>query len=274
MLTKPVSLRVERILAMSLIALVSSPAFVQPGERPRFEVAAVKPSLTDSPIAVRVLPGGRLVANAPIKLLIMNAFALQRPQIIGGPDWINKERYQIEAKSESSVDKKQWMLMLETLLEDRFRMSAHRENREMPAYALITDKKGSRVSVSEEGECAAGGSPISADRYNPPPFECRKMLISTSGAAVRMQGEHVAIRELVRVLAVALDRPVLDKTNLSGTFDIKLRYVDDDSGPAASTTVGPSLSIALQEQLGLKLEAVKSHIDVLVIDSIQRPTEN
>lgn len=170
--------------------MLSTVALAQPLERPKFELASVKPSKEQGVMAVQDTPGGRLVANAPVKFLLMNAFALQRSEIIGGPDWIN------ETKATNNSSRDQLMQMLQSLLEDRFRLIVHREIRETPACELTVAKRGAKFMAADGRKCATD---ISAAR-------CGKMRISGSAPGVLMEGNAVPVSELVRVLAVSLDQ--------------------------------------------------------------------
>ena len=237
-------------------AVLSTAVFAQPLERPRFEVDSVKFSAEQGGMAVRDTPGGRLVANAPIKFLIMNAFGLQRSEIVGGPDWINRDRSQIEAKGESSSNRNQLMQMLQTLLQERFRMIAHREPRETPAFSLSVGRRGSKLAP-RDNDCA-GDMSASGGRSASETVPCGRMRISGSAVGVLMEGKRVPISELVRVLAVSLDRPVLDGTNLSGVFDIRLEFVEEGFRAPSSESAGAGVFVAIQEQLGLKLEPAKN----------------
>jgi len=216
-------------------------------------------------MAVSPMPGGRLVATAPVKLLIMNAYGFQYSEIVGGPDWVNADSYEIDAKAAGNADRSQVMLMLQSLLEDRFQMRVHRETRETLVYALIVDKNGPKLAATKEAECPT------TEPAGPP---CGQMKIFPSPAEVRMEGDRAPISELVRVLAVAARRPVLDRTALSGLYNIRLQFVDEPPGAPLSDTTGLSLFAALQEQLGLKLESARGPVDFLVIDHVERPTAN
>ena len=254
--------------------LVFAGAFAQSGERPQFEVASVKLSAEQSLIGVRSLPGGRLVATAPVKLLIMNAYALQRSQIIGGPEWINMDRYEIEAKSEGNTSRDRSMLMLQSLLEERFHLKTHRETRVAPAYVLVVGKNGPKLVPPREGGCATADTFPPLGRPDPATPPCEHIRISTSPSGVRMEGSRVPVSELVRGLAVALDRPVLDRTNMPGVFDIRLQFIDEPPGVPPSDSPGPSVFTALEEQLGLRLESEKGPVEFLVVDRVERPTAN
>src|SRR5580658_3961720 len=119
----------------ALLVCAAVCAFAQ-ANRPQFDVASVKLSTGPGAISVRPMPGGRLTATAPVKLLAMYAYGLQRSQIVGGPDWVNSDRYEIDAKADESADRARLLLMLQTLIEERFQMKAHREMRETQAYVL------------------------------------------------------------------------------------------------------------------------------------------
>jgi len=225
-------------------------------------------------MAVRPMPGGRLVATAPVKLLIMNAYGLQHSEIMGGPDWINSDRYEIDAKAEDNANRGRLMLMLQSLLEDRFQIRAHRETRETPVYALVVDKKGPRLAPPKEIACPDADTPAPPSRSGAAAPPCGQMRISASPSGVRMEGSRVPVSELVRLLAVVLNQPILDRTNLGGTFDILLQFIDEVPGGPLSDSPGPTVFMALQEQLGLKLESAKGPVEFLVIDHVERPTAN
>jgi uncharacterized protein (TIGR03435 family) len=144
-------------------------------------------------------------------------------------------------------------------------MRVHRETREAPVYALIVDKNGPKLAATKEAQ-----SPTS-EVAGPP---CGQMKILPSPAAVRMEGDRAPISELVRVLAVAARRPVLDRTALSGLYDIRLQFVDETPDAPLSDSTGLSVFAALQEQLGLKLDSTKGPVEFLVIDHVERPTAN
>jgi uncharacterized protein (TIGR03435 family) len=144
-------------------------------------------------------------------------------------------------------------------------MRVHRETRETPVYALVVDKNGPKLAATKQVECPT------TEVAGPP---CGQMKILPSPAAVRMEGDRALISELVRVLAVAARRPVLDRTALSGLYDIRLQFVDESPDAPLSDSTGPSVFAALQEQLGLKLESTKGPVEFLVIDHVERPAAN
>ena len=197
-------------------------------------------------------------------------------QLTGGPGWINNDRFDIEAKPASgkAVSQAEMQLMMQSLLEDRFQLKAHRETREVPTFDLVVVKP-AKLRSSVEGSPPIPGMP-------PQP---RGMLRTftlgrpTSAAALvqTMYGNGVSISNLAMQLESWAGRPVTDKTNLTGLFDIRLEFSIAASRPttdSASDPPGPSIFTAIQQELGLKLESAKGPIEVLVIDSVQKPSEN
>lgn len=241
---------------------------------PKFDVASVKLSTERGALFVRPMPGGRLMATAPVKLLIMYAYAFQRSQIVGGPEWINDDRYEIDAKAGENANREQLMAMLQSLLEDRFQMRVHRESRETSVYALVVGKNGPKLSPPKEVTCPAANTPVPPSQSGAAPTPCGQMRILPSATGVRMEGDRVPLAELLRVLAVAVDRPLLDKTNLPGLFDIRLHFIAEAPGAPPSDSPVPNVFDALQEQLGLKLDSSKGPVEFLVIDRVERPTAN
>jgi uncharacterized protein (TIGR03435 family) len=201
---------------------------------------------------------------------------------VGGAEWIDSERYAIEAKGEGSASREETMGMLQTLLEDRFQMKSHREIRQVPVYELTVGKSGPKLPPAKEGSCVdagAGEGPISAGRPAPPP--CGAVVLAMGPEGAVMQGGKVPMAELARTLAMATNRPVVDKTGFTGLFDVRLEFTPDlasggmpSSGDPGPDAAGPSILGALQEQMGLKLESGRGPAEVLVIDRIERPSEN
>jgi uncharacterized protein (TIGR03435 family) len=265
--------------------------YAQSDAHPAFQVASIKlnPARGQRAMYVSPQPGGRMTAvSAPLLLLIQNAYAVHSFQVVGGPSWINSEGYDIEAKPEGETTRKQMWLMLQTLLADRFKLVLHRETRELPLYTLTQLKGGLKQAPAKEGGC------LSIDQDAPPPRPgsgppCGKVQISMTQAGIRMQGGKVTMAEFIRILAIALGRPVLDKTDFAGEFDVDLDFTPDEStaglpgargprdpgGPSIPTDPSrPTILAALQEQLGLKLSSGKGPVEVLAIDHVERPTEN
>ncbi len=263
----------------------------QEAARPKFEVASIKSAEARPMLMVRALPGGRLAADATVRLLMQNAYGLQSFQIADAPGWAGADHYEIAAKAEHDAPRAQVMLMLQTLLEDRFQLRYHRETRELPVYTLSAARGGLRLPAPKEGGCEnpadqptqlAGGrmTPPGTGALPPTPCGSANVLLARDGA--RMMGEKVPMPELVRILSMVLGRTVVDRTGFTGIFDIRLDFLPDSATPAlpppppdaVSDTTSPIIFTALQEQLGLKLESGKGPVEVMVIDHVERPSEN
>jgi uncharacterized protein (TIGR03435 family) len=280
------------VVTAMLAAVTTLAVFGQPGARPKFEVASVKPSEGRGFQIVRPLPG-RLTADASVKLLMQNAYTLQAYQIAGGPAWIHSDHYQIEAKTDGKATHAQMFVMLQSLLEDRFRLQTHRETRTLPVYALTPARSGLRLPAPKDGSCVPpppDGDPEWGGGRMPPPGQgqnltpCGSVGIGLESSGARMRGGKIAMPELIRVLSMVLGRTVVDKTGFSGLFDVQLDFLPDETtaalrppppnAAAALEFKTPSIVTALQEQLGLKLESTKGPVEVMVIDHIERPGAN
>jgi uncharacterized protein (TIGR03435 family) len=283
---------IELLVAACLAATIGQAQ--TPMARTQFEVASIKPHPgIGNLVHIQPLPGGRLVVeNFSLRLLAQTAYSVQAFQISGGPAWINSERYDIQAKADGNASGKQMIgPMLQTLLEDRFKLSLHRETKLLPAYELTVAKGGAKLQHSKEGGC----TPFSMDSPQLPPMRvpgepgstfCGFLGFGVEGLSRKLEMAGVSMAELATSLSRGqLQRPVIDKTGLGGTFDIKLRWTIDsvqaspgvagDPAPLpAESETGPSLFSAIQEQLGLKLESTKGPVQILVIDHVERPSSN
>jgi uncharacterized protein (TIGR03435 family) len=231
---------------------------------PAFEVASIKPSLDPPGSAVGIFQSkGRISAkNVTLKRYVRGAYNVPEPQIIGGPRWADQDRYDIEAKATGPAGDHELMLMLQTLLADRFKLVLHREQRAIPGYKLVLGKSGLKAQTSAPD----GGSVGNSQRG-------------------RIEAEGCTMAQLALKLAEVLHQPVLDATGVAGKFDLKLDWTPDDmqarppsadqrAGNTLDSGAGPSIFAALQEQLGLKLEPGKIPAEVLMIDSAEKPSEN
>ena len=269
---------------------------------PVFEVASVKANKSgDNRIGIGFPPGGRFRAtNAPLRELIAIAYGTPQPlpafQISGGPKWIESERFDIVAKAAGDPrpgpdgPPSQMVVMLQGLLAERFHLVVHRETKEMPIYALVLARSDGKLGAQlrpTATDCAAlmasmrarGGPPAPPAPGEPVPCGMRmfpgKLVAGSSSMA-----------QLTNVLARFVSRTVVDRTGLTGNYDLDLQWTPDqmpqgrgDPPPGAPPLPaidpnGPSLFTALQEQLGVKLESIKGPVDVLVIDHAEQPTED
>jgi uncharacterized protein (TIGR03435 family) len=201
--------------------------------------------------------------NVSVKDLLQLAYDLPATQILGGPAWLESITFDIDAKAGPEVDAKMHDLssdqgrlwkrqMVQTLLVDRFQLKTHEETRQLPVYALVVAKNGSRFKPSE-----ANGTTIDGGR-----------------SRIHVQGSDNTLTLLARELALSLGRVVLDNTGITGRYDLTLRWTPDDAPPTTSADAPPDIFTAIQEQLGLKLESTKGPVPVLVVDHIAMPSEN
>jgi uncharacterized protein (TIGR03435 family) len=263
-----------------LILPVIAAATVASAQSFSFEAASVKPARPDNPQGFQGVsrpPGGRFTAaNAPLRFLIVYAYQLQAYQLIGVPEWIADERYDIVARMEgdppsivtSGVDPIR--LALRTMLADRFGLVAHRETRELDIYALTMARPGQpgRGLKASPEDCAvmaarAKTAPPAPDADGFPPFICGQ---SWGQGRIRFAGYPLSL--FANGLSQNVGRAVVDRTGLTGNWAFELTYAAEP-GPDSDA---PSLFTALQEQLGLKLESTRGPVEVLVIDSVRRPT--
>jgi uncharacterized protein (TIGR03435 family) len=255
------------------IALAQTP-------RPGFDVASIKRNVADLQLptadaanaARRMVtfaarPGGRLeVVNNATANLIYNAYGIASYQLIGAPDWVMSERYDIEARGAATAGHKEVILMLQTLLADRFAMKARFETRQTPAYILTVAKGGPKLVFSSPENCV----PRDSTRPNPDAKNlCGNNLVNREG----WRATHISMPGVVATLSLGLRHPVIDQTGIKGTFDVKLIWSDD---PALADTPDspPPLPTVVRETLGLEVKAGRGDVDVLVIDHIERPTVN
>ncbi len=265
-------------------------AFAQPN-RPAFEVASIKPCEGNGGRSGVPLPSpGRLNLNCPtVAQLIQQAyvyfangrFGFPSIQISGGPAWINSARYTINAKAEGNP-RLEIMNgpMLQTLLEDRFRLTIHRETREAPVYALEVAKSGMKLRPVAEGSCI----PLEMDKALTPPAPgeqhpdfCGTGGFNRKGANVTLQEHAMTLDEFSDRLRLVSDRPIVNKTAAAGMFDFHLEFVSDQTATGLTppdNPSGPSMFTAIQEQLGLKLEPTRGPGEFLVIDHVEKPDAN
>src|SRR5688572_17044864 len=260
-------------------AMAQSPPAASAASRLTFEVASIKRNLSgDQNSSVRGQPGGRVViTNNTLYNLIRNAYNAQRFEMVPGkslPDWIDADRWDINAKAADEATQPQMMQMLQNLLADRFKLVARREMREMPIYALVLARSDGRLGPQlrrSDVDCAAvaeaaraGGAPPTPPP-GPGPF-CGTRANNTGGMA-QVAAHGIPLSSLVRNLSGMAGRFVVDKTGLTGAFELELKFALDQGAAAAAPTDLPSLFAALEEQLGLKLEPQRGPVQVLVIDS-------
>jgi len=292
-----------RLISILLIGLIlQSPL--------QFEVASVKPNTGGpGPTIVQIPLTGRVnILNATVRALLRASYRLQDYQIIGGPDWLNADRFDIQASppadyrppapcfgADCPVSPAQ--MMMQALLADRFQLRAHRETRELPVYELIVGRSGFKLKEVAAPPLPAPGAPPPPPPPPPPPGTPPP--ISTAGLPTPPPGfmmnfgigfaaTAVQLSALTSSLTQILGRPVVDKTGIKGYYTFKLVFSRDglpNNGPTPPPPGGlaggltasdpmPSIFTAVQEELGLRLDSSKGTVEVLVIDSVRKPAEN
>lgn len=247
--------------------------------RSGFDVASVKPSASDAHPLLRALPDRFDAVSVPLSTILGMAFdGLQPYQILGLPSWAG-ERFDVQAKTDRLVRPQEMVPMLRALLVERFKLATHSDTRELPVYALTVARRelgpGMQRSTADCGALLHGLP--AAEVLSPSPTE-RVPCGSFSGATFITAGDQ-SMGGLAAWLSRRLDRPVLDRTGLSGHYDFQLTFASDTPArepalgdvAAPPTPDGPSIFVALQEQLGLTLETQRAPLEVLIIDHIERP---
>lgn len=240
-----------------------------------FEVASIKPSDPQAQgVHVGLSPGGIFTAtNITVKNLILQAWDIRGFQISGGPAWLDTEKYDIVAKGDGSglsgdemekmpeAQRNRLMEEVRTrvraLLADRFQLKVRRETKELPLYALIVAKGGAKIQPATEDGRPGG-----------------RLSMRRGGAGTEVTGQQVPLANLVRLLSDQVGRTIVDKTGLNGNYDFKMTFAPDPAPGQPADSDGPSIFTAVQQQLGLKLDAQKGPVEVLVIDSAQKPSAN
>jgi uncharacterized protein (TIGR03435 family) len=252
-----------------------------------FEVASVKPNTTgDHRVAIGLQPGGRFNAsNVPLRMLLRQAYDIQEFQIVGGPEWLRSDRFDIVAKTpEGEFSADQMRPMLRALLAERFNLRAHNETREMPVYALVKTRQGGSLGPDITPSAVDCAAVMQSRRGGAPPAPGQKIDCGLLIGVGKMNAGGMPMTTLARSLSSLVGRIVVDKTELTGGYDFELTYAPDGLGglPPLPNEVplnegdptAPTIFTALQEQLGLKLDERRATVDVLVIDSVEKPGEN
>jgi uncharacterized protein (TIGR03435 family) len=286
------------IVLMLIFALAVMPAASQtPAQKPAFEVVSIKTRAASSPFFTGIISiaGGRLVANDnTLSALAFWAYRTSsgkpflRNQIIGLPSWADTDHFDFQAKPEGesrSVAIEEMRAMVQGMLEDRFQLKSHRETREAPIYILTVAKPG-KIKLSTD-QSPAPPSTGPSDPSKPPARGTitGRLVLAGGNVLGTIAATAVPIANLADMLQGQVGRVVIDKTGLNGVFDFNVKFTPEGAlstapvagpggPPPAADPEAPSLFTALQEQLGLKLESAKGSVEVLVIDSVSKPSEN
>lgn len=259
------------IASISAILLMSAAAAAQ-----TFEVASVKRQNDVVPGMTFSARGATLtVVNNELANVIDNAYGIRRYQLVGAPDWVDSDRYNIQAKAAGDATREELMLMVRSLLVERFKLRVHRETREMPIYVLTVARGGVKAPRSVPGACTV------FDPRNPPrpgtprAPSCGNNLIRTS----TWNATAIDMKSAAEALVGVLGRSVVDRTGVEGRFDIQVEWTPDQApagvdGVASTANAAPPLFTVLEDRLGLKVESARGPVDVIVIDHVERPTDD
>jgi uncharacterized protein (TIGR03435 family) len=244
------------VFVVAAIATAVMPLASQaPPPKPSFEPVVIKPA-----------PYGQSV-----KKLVTYAYGVKDFQIVGGPDWASTDLWDIQSKAENANDHAPEPLivyatqpdpfshMVQSILEDRFQLKAHREVRQLPVYELVVAQGGPKIRLADDQ------TPL--DRTSPPPWVPRgSYFIGGNRAGKGFEGNAVPLDRLINILTIETGRTVIDKTGLHGLYDMQMEWTPDSSRIPLTT--------AMEERLGLQLVSSTGPVEVLVIDSVQKPSEN
>jgi uncharacterized protein (TIGR03435 family) len=279
------------------------------GSKMEFEVAAVRPSSPDDgtnanfplgPGDVYATTGGLFRVNGyPLITYIMFAYKITRSQVkylsSGLPDWVKSDRFSIEARSENmNPTKDQMRLMVRSMLADRFKLRVHRETKQVPVYALVLAEPGKLGPMlqAHTADSVCSSSPTGQPTSDPEapemtgkfPTTCGGIVGAKSSAPGRISfgARNVTMALIATSLAgqvTGVDRPISDRTRLSGKYDFAIEFSPDPSVVPPGSNFKPDASgtpfmVALKGQLGLKLEPQKGPLEVVIVDHVEHPSEN
>jgi uncharacterized protein (TIGR03435 family) len=268
-----------RLIAVIALTALSATSGAQAPKDPAFDVAAIKPAADTQAFSFSMVqPGGRYIGqNMSLRLLIKTAYGVHDSQIVGGPPWIDGDRWDINAKAEGYKDAAPFRdvarLMVRPLLADRFKLVMHHEQRELPVYALVLTRPnefGPQFRRDDTCDPAAPPIPAAQGAAEPAaPMACGGDLFNPR----HLQAKSMTLNYMLIGLGrTSIDRVVVDHTGLTGKFDWEVQWIPDDLRiDAAKPPEGPSIFQAFREQLWLKFEPTRDRVDVLVIDRAERP---
>jgi uncharacterized protein (TIGR03435 family) len=296
------TLRLGRLTFITNVLLVGFAAVAVPkvtgqinaaeaDKKPEFEVASIRPhqaALRTTWFDFTATADGVNATGITLVKLIRNAYGIRNfptdDRVAALPDWAKSEMYDVHAKmADSDIAEFQKLsndqqserrrLMLQLLLEERCKLKLHHETGQRPIYALVVAKDGPKMKEAKPGETYPGG--IKGEDGKPVVGGALNFVRTGSVTAQLFSMSNFA--SFLNSPAIGLERPVVDKTSLTGTYDFTLLFKPDQVGSAEATSsddTRPSIFTALQEQLGLRLEPTKGSVDVLVVDHLERPSEN
>jgi bla regulator protein blaR1 len=283
----PIGLGLINAAPIGAQSLAGNPAMAAPG----YVSVSIKPNKSDKNM-VRLLftPDGFSATGITLQTLIREAYGVQDNQISGAPDWVNTQRYDIEAKRGKSAANELRALapdqvklvvqsMLQSLLADRFKLTLHLANKDLQQYSLVVAENGPKLQQSKPEDTYPNG-------IKGPDGHGHPGLMQMDIGRGRLTGQGLSMSTLATMLSRQLGSTVLDKTGLTGSYDFTLLWTPDANqvavangmqgtdNPPPSDASGPSIFTAVQEQLGLELKSQTGPVGILVIDHVESPSEN
>ncbi len=267
----PFPLTLTRATPETAWAIPEPPPVIPPmaaNADPSFEVATIKPSKPDTPGKMFRVQGRRFdTVNTTLSDIVCFAYGTHPKQLIGAPDWVTTDKWDVNAQpdGEGAPNDKQWKIMWQKLLAERFKLAFHRDKKELSVYVLSVTKTGSKMTQADANAGALPG-----------------LWFQGWG---KLNVRNATMQDFANLMQSAvLDRPVLDQTALQGRWDFTLNWTPDDSQfasfgtkippPTDTANAPPALYTAIQEQIGLKLDATKAPAEVFVVDKVEKPSEN
>ena len=277
----------RRVVALAIVVSAGLGSAIY-AQAPAFDVVSIRPTRSNLPGGMMDFrAGGQFIAENEVPLqLIRAAYNTDVYRIIGGPEWVREERFDVQARANASVTRDETRLMLQTMLAERFRLRIRKESRALPIFELVRARgdgsAGSRLRPASPAECIDRG---------PQPVGVRSGELPSCGLLPagfgRMSGRRVPLALLTTQLSSMLGRVVDDRTGLTGLFDIDLDWQPSEAQVAAVATLTlpggtaptfdpnrPGLTTAIEDQLGLKIQSATGPVEVVVVESIERPTVN
>jgi uncharacterized protein (TIGR03435 family) len=283
--------RIAKGVLLAAVAATPVASQTSAAQKLSFGVTSVKPNKSGSGSSRSgIRPNGYFFAtNVSLKSLIVQAYGILGFQVSGGPSWVDADRFDVEARAEPGAitaatgpptpnQPDTILLMIQSLLEDRFQLTLRKETREAPVLALVVEKGGVKLQPSPQRPPGPDGITPASIRMSP----------LSGQPGLEIVGSGMNIDGLAHMLAAQVGRTVIDKTGLKGTFDFSLKVIRQASVPApvigggqqvppASdpvSQVSSDMASALQEQLGLRLDSIRAPVEFYIIDSVLRPSEN
>lgn len=224
---------------------------------PAFEVASIKRNDTGSQNSnsARVAGDRYRAENVSLVSLLRAAYAVQEFQIAGQPNWAGVDRFDIDAKMEAGANPRDWPLMVQQLLAERFKLVVHRESRQGFIYTLVVGSSGARLTPAEPSKRSNPGGDFSA-------------------SPTQIIGSSVTMAEFAARLSRSIGVTVIDGTGLIGAFDLTLRWPAEDQFVGRGASASPTIFTAIQEQLGLRLQSGRGPVAMLVVDRAEKPASD